>query len=645
MSKETRKFPTDPLEVIRVNDAHRSYDVGDKDLWSADELAVVPKASYGYQVPIFVPNVWPRSVRIDQKEYDERFAERSPLTVAILRRINKGRKKPLIVVAGGAAAYPYCEPSTRNQVDDDDLFVVGCDPKNRRELWKVAKLVFDTLRSILVEQSEMDPGNGEESIFGEWAPHQLFQRMNPGVMTFAVQLRKSRTWNSPVKILKLQLILRAYPSPGAAIHGFDIGSSCTYYDGKTAYSTTLGAYAHRFRINLVNPSYRSTTYERRLSKYFSRHYALGLVHLKPGSMKKGEALELTHLKLEVEHTSGNWATGAIVLPKSKHSDYSGRSDYESLDLPAKGYWDVYSLSVHAPNFHNLKQCSTGQRRYVYTRCCESLVDRRTKYDWMPMDKWVETDGPALSDFFPEKVFDGTMDRLVNAVVTPKGRISTKNLGKYFGMKEGEIKKLVRALVSLVSKNPGKKIDVSGALKRFTDKARSRHKYELTQKINWWITVDPGRQYTAALNPRMENPAGWYGHYAIKTPAGKCPDKTYVDSLKGQEEGKDTKNRAPLAGTCTLCMVDVKNSRRNLVILPCRHIYHFARDVGTGCEGLIGWILLDKYTCPVCRAVYFGDAPPAKREAVTESLRLVIDWDSDDDQGNSTPAKEKLVSGE
>ena len=94
-------------------------------------------------------------------------------------------------------------------------------------------------------------------------------------------------------VIKIQIILRAFPSVSAVLHGFDIGSCCAAYDGFTARLTTLGAFSQLFRVNLINPEYRSTTYEQRLAKYFERGYALGLIHLKTNMLTLAMRLMLS----------------------------------------------------------------------------------------------------------------------------------------------------------------------------------------------------------------------------------------------------------------------------------------------------------------------------------------------------------------
>lgn len=70
--------------------------------------------------------------------------------------------------------------------------------------------------------------------------------------------------------LDLQFILRGYKHLSHVLHGFDLGSSCIGYDGSNVYVTTLGAYAYQYNLNIVDLNFRSTSYESRLIKYFTK---------------------------------------------------------------------------------------------------------------------------------------------------------------------------------------------------------------------------------------------------------------------------------------------------------------------------------------------------------------------------------------
>jgi hypothetical protein len=123
---------------------------------------------------------------------------------------------------------------------------------------------------------------------------------------------------------KIQIILRAFPSPSSILHGFDVASSYVLYTGKKTWMTKLALYVFKFRVNLVNPEYRSTRYEKRLAKYFHRGFAIAFPHLKPGLTVSGKSLKLPHIKILVDKTVGNLIIGNIEVGNTPLSDYDFR---------------------------------------------------------------------------------------------------------------------------------------------------------------------------------------------------------------------------------------------------------------------------------------------------------------------------------
>ena len=119
----------DPLEAIAVNDQHRRADVSDdvdSDLWSIDQLCAAMPHAYLNRAPTLVPACWPTPRAVTQEEYTKRFGEIFP-EIAEIGHI------PHVVIAGGAAARPLGERSTKD--GDVDFFIYGIDPHDDRMLW------------------------------------------------------------------------------------------------------------------------------------------------------------------------------------------------------------------------------------------------------------------------------------------------------------------------------------------------------------------------------------------------------------------------------------------------------------------------------------------------------------------------------
>uniref|UniRef100_A0A6C0CI70 Uncharacterized protein n=1 Tax=viral metagenome TaxID=1070528 RepID=A0A6C0CI70_9ZZZZ len=79
--------------------------------------------------------------------------------------------------------------------------------------------------------------------------------------------------------MKYQFIhSRSYPSAEAVILGFDIPAGSVFYDGTDILMTPMAAFTYASSVIFIDPSRRSTTYEKRLLKYAGEmFFALGTI--------------------------------------------------------------------------------------------------------------------------------------------------------------------------------------------------------------------------------------------------------------------------------------------------------------------------------------------------------------------------------
>jgi hypothetical protein len=219
---------------------------------------------YNFAAPIFTPSPWtPLSKLPTQDEYNDIFYQEYPELRSILPRKN-------VCVCGGSAAWPLSKNS-HQKPSDIDFFVHGLpneiSDEGRFDRWDCVDGLMNAIRSEFAE---------------------CVEAMSPGIITIEAFRRKE---HDPTQSkLKLQIILRAYFSASATLHGFDVPSCCVSFDGQRTYTTSLGAYAHILQANVVNPAYRSTTYEKRLVKYFKRGFALMLPHLDMNLLQANHSL-------------------------------------------------------------------------------------------------------------------------------------------------------------------------------------------------------------------------------------------------------------------------------------------------------------------------------------------------------------------
>lgn len=88
----------------------------------------------------------------------------------------------------------------------------------------------------------------------------------------------------------MQMILRLYKAPTEIVHGFDLDSCGVILshdsDGQPhLWATKRAMWSYRNKINWFDPLRASPSYAYRLSKYMTRGYEIGLVHLDPESIQ------------------------------------------------------------------------------------------------------------------------------------------------------------------------------------------------------------------------------------------------------------------------------------------------------------------------------------------------------------------------
>ncbi len=583
-------IPLDPLEVFRLNDAHRRDDAGDADLWLLDQVAGQIGAATGLALPF--PVVGARSVRKpprgalwSQAAYAEEFARMFPEAADVLAKASALPGPLRLCVAGGAAACPFSGAAS-----DVDFFIALVDPRAdippEDQCWeyleRVRRVIKETLGSVAAPFS---PTSHRTIGYGD---SEVEFRLSPGVLS---------VWGYPrggerLDRLKFQVILRVYRSFGAAVHAFDVGASCVYYDGAATYLTTMGAFAHAAGVNLVNPAYRSTTYERRLAKYAARGYGLGLVHICPeafAAAREAGSLALPHIRV----TFGPEAA-EIEVGDGPASDYCPFLDgWSGGNEFTQGWRDKWL---------NLEQLVSGKNMFGFRLGEEGAP--RVSLDWDP---------PILSDFLSAETLDSCFATVVP--VTPRGVPSFNPLAlvRYLGMTPGEVLALQeRVLTAALKGRPLTDRDIRWHCDPFCHRVLLRYAAVATAPIEWWIRADPGRQYTASVEPRMEDPAEWYGAAVAARPPAP-PVSSSLPAAVPPPPAAPAEEAPPKADdaetVCAICLQTIFRGAANTITLACKHTYHAASR--GECGGLFEWIVVQgKKSCPQCRADYGAVALPS-----------------------------------
>lgn len=449
------------------------------------------------------------------------------------------------------------DPVTSDDPSDIDIFIYGVS-----DLWSKVAEVVNTLREnfrVIVEDIPLDRGNRNNHFRGT----HIKEILHEGVLTFYFCIDYEIT-------RKVQIILRNYPDLETVLYGFDIPSCSVAISRDTIRLTHLAAYAHLFRVNIVSPSYRSTTYEKRLAKYFRRGFALSLPLMK--KIKKGEII-MPHMTLSCEVALGYIAFGKITKYVGDESDYDQKAPYENNDValdyiayrmnmrtisarvsaeakdgddtpmkdvtptkgdtPMKGDAPIkgmgataimkFRLMTHKSYYSIIgNECLEKDSIFHPYRCgCGIQFDGLTTPSTAPpafasLDSFLRRSSlcETLNDY-KENVIRALTD-------TSSAAIKLSLLRNNLGLKDDEVIEICMLAATnreMCDKHwEGGKRDalcylckISGIIDvgilRFMTKYDSIDKF-----VQWWIMVDPARQYNNSLNPRIENPQEWYGEH-------------------------------------------------------------------------------------------------------------------------------------
>lgn len=605
-----------PLAVVAANDAHRKADVPDgagSDLWTIDQWKAAAARVYKFEAPTFAPPNWGAARPIGQETYSQRFAQEFPEVAKIL-------PMPNVAVAGGAAAWPLGDPFKK--ASDIDFFLYGlpsdecsnecreechhyckCE-ESRRLRWGCVSALVTRIREQFVQCVEL---------------------LSPGLVTIKASRRPGPGAHHSPAVIKLQIILRAYPTVSSILHGFDVPSCSVAYDGWIANMTRLAAFAHTFRANIVVPEYRSTTYESRLLKYFDRGYALVMPHLDLGCLARGVTLMMPNLTLTPTVIRGRFATGTVALATEQpESDYDGLKEHLR-------YYNFRrfraSTATHGQPYINIRRLAAGQPPMLVGVKSEHQHQRRERrpvsanaVKGLPFDTfWSE---PTWASALPRDQLLSVAGKLAAGIVAKCGRINVPVLRAIFGLNPEQIAVLSQRLSETweSTRNTGAQLDATPSLIPFV--ATLLAKYDaLPKTVGWWILSDPARQHTSSINPRCESPSQWYG--AAYSGAGVPPSaEESLETIIGVYESRmRARDGAAFDGICALCHDEVHRGDINSVTLPCGHVFHWAAGV---CAGLLEWATdVDHQTCPVCRLSFAGAVPEPHAESTRASISIYV----------------------
>lgn len=472
-----------------------------------------------------------------------------------------------MVVAGGAAAFPY----NRRQGDDVDYFTVAGDAEH-------------TLAAIRDLLSQLYPVMTDQGIYGS-----VQQVAIPGLISLA-PVRRIPRWrqnaNGPALMTKTQIIMRAYESVSELLHGFDLGASSVAFDGYRVYLTTAGATAQITRTVIVEPRNRSTTYEARLARYFTKKgYGIVFPHLGEFS-PASPIVRLPHLTLHIDAIDKGYLVGH---PEVSGSDIP-RSDYEHGDVNPRediGVWGA----LHAATNINLAYINSGGGKVpIKWVTGENFDDEENEWigAWFNSTSWLDPGGPTFGQLFSNVAVEGAL-RDAGRCVVQRGVVNLNALVEFYGLPHETAAAF--ALQYALQSAGHVRLDVRPVIDELAEAVRLQYRAVEDSPIEWIITHEPGRQFTGSLDPRMSTPEEWYGKYAAKGPSPRALVSVAPAGKEEETEGIDEADKCPLCWEAC--------GKANVATLACGHRFHFLPN--EDCEGVIRLKERGKIKCPMCRS--------------------------------------------
>jgi len=328
-----------------------------------------------------------------------------------------------ILVAGGAVSHFIRRDY--HFLNDIDLFVFGLDEKEAtRRVNNMIRFLINTHVAKLEDPSYCqkecspsfivnrqiicDPKAAKEKgaeleqrikLYNNMYINGLIDVYNTG-RCITLVLRKN--WREdPIQI---QIILRLYNTKSEILHGFDLGSSAVGFDGKELYFTTLSKFSYEYRVNIVDTSRRSVTYEQRLLKYLDRGFEIIMPKFHMSKIKienNSFVVNLPFLKIGGIEKNGK----KIHIPK--HIPYGDKSDY------------AFNVTSYTVPFINVRKLVKDD----YT-----LVTFKSGQDGD-----IINEKPLLSNELIDKVYDQ-----IKKSIYKEGKFDMKQLKNYVSIVPSEL---------------------------------------------------------------------------------------------------------------------------------------------------------------------------------------------------------------
>lgn len=396
-----------------------------------------------------------------------------------------------------------------------DLYNVNKKIKNYEFIDEIPKLSTqdkESLKTLLKNKKIYNNNDINEQLFNKYSklyPHYFITK---SVENFKIiNSGNVITINFENSHPDIQIILRCYKTPSSVLHGFDLGSSAVGYDGTNVLFTSLGKYCYENMVNIFDHTRRSTTYERRLRKYFDSGFNIILPEFDINKLRVNnlkykipEVCEMPYLTFSYTDVDSYKIVVDNFFKFGNNDIIQNDSDYSYSDLLE----NEYVLSDY-----NLKQLTQDSDRFIHIIDMNDELNNFKNYEDF-FENWILkfTNNPVKWENvqrFYETQLEHLLDNNININILHKNFskeiISTENIIEFIhnvyltNKTKHERKQLIIELINKQKEFIRKKLEILSSIDHESRKLK-------------WYEGDPMSQLTSSVNPIFESSKEWYGLY-------------------------------------------------------------------------------------------------------------------------------------
>lgn len=353
-----------------------------------------------------------------------------------------------------------------------------------------------------------------------------------------------------------QLIHRIYPNIATILGGFDLSASMIAYDGTELYTTPLGCWSLQHRAIIIDTKRRSTSFEYRLVKY----HCYGFTLIFPGLTNE----IIDQYIVEPCRKTGDLINKLKQLVDEYGYEFTGKiTDHIKLKEDSGLRFDILQKENNILPYLYINDGHNYNRRYDYNKYYLAGMYKQILIGMVPYNRKQIEDRHVnnISDYnykfeHPQYIAKRNITRLrvgnlaavisvieidditdlsaklLNDIDHPDLKFEEDNIkfDKIIELRNYNSEDINKHYFNVFVKHFGKLApeviknkdsdEFDKYIKIMVDTVKTNTKICQDNLTGIkWITKNPGRQWTASINPIIADPRDWYGKHYIPVVTG------------------------------------------------------------------------------------------------------------------------------